>query len=127
MKNKLLTLLPVVTALFVGLALGLFLGRNPAGGAVTVSVPARLQTEPAPTGPAPTARQTEPVSFPVNINTADAQTLSALPGIGEVLAGRIVDYRDRHGSFRAVEEITRVEGIGQGRAEAILDLITVGG
>ena len=46
---------------------------------------------------------------------------------GEVLAQRIVDYRTRHGSFTAPEQLTMVEGIGEGRAEAILDLVTVGG
>ena len=47
MKNKLLTVLPVLTALFAGLTLGLFLGRNPAGGSVTVSIPSQTQTAPA--------------------------------------------------------------------------------
>ena len=97
-------------------------------GTVTLAVPAQMQTAPTAAATAPT--QTVPeetVSFPVNINTADADTLAALPGIGQVLAKRILAYRQQNGSFRVVEEITNVEGIGEKKAEAILDLITVGG
>lgn len=128
MKNKVSVLLAVVTVLFVGFTLGLFVGRNTGSGTVTLAVPAQMQT--APTAAATAAAETVPeetVSFPVNINTADVDTLTALPGIGRVLAERIVAYRRQNGSFRAIEEITNVEGIGEKKAEAILDLITVGG
>lgn len=126
MKIKLSVILPVITALFAGLTLGLFLGRNPAGSSVTVSVPARLAS-----AAAPEETQTEPsaqaASLPVNINTADAAELAALPGIGKVLAQRILDYRRVHGDFSAVEQLTNVEGIGEGKLESILELITIGG
>lgn len=128
MKNKVSVLLAVVTALFVGFTLGLFVGRNSDSGTVTLAVSPQMQT--APTTAATAAAETVPeetVSFPVNINTADADTLTALPGIGRVLAERIVAYRRQNGSFRAIEEITNVEGIGEKKAEAILELITVGG
>ena len=128
MKNKVSVLLAVVTVLFVGFTLGLFVGRNTGSGTVTLAVPAQMQT--APTTAATAAAETVPeetVSFPVNINTADVDTLTALPGIGRVLAERIVAYRRQNGSFRAIEEITKVEGIGEKKAEAILDLIAVGG
>lgn len=126
MKIKLSVILPVITALFAGLTLGLFLGRNPAGSSVTVSVPARQVS-----AAVPAETQTEPsaqaASLPVNINTADAAELAALPGIGEVLAQRILDYRRVHGDFSAVEQLTNVEGIGEGKLESILELITIGG
>lgn len=61
----------------------------------------------------------------ININTASAAALTALPGIGEVLAQRIVDYREANGPFRTVAELTKVKGIGEKKLEAILDLITV--
>lgn len=128
MKNKISVLLTAITVLFVGFTLGLFVGRNSGSGTVTLAVPAQMQTAPTAAATAPT--QTVPeetVSFPVNINTADADTLAALPGIGQVLAERIVAYRRQNGSFRAIEEITNVEGIGEKKAEAILELITVGG
>lgn len=128
MKNKISVLLAAVTVLFVGFTLGLFVGRNSGSGTVTLAIPAQMQTAPtaAATAPAQTVPE-ETVSFPVNINTADADTLAALPGIGQVLAERIVAYRQQNGSFRAIEEITNVEGIGEKKAEAILELITVGG
>ena len=128
MKNKVSVLLAAVTVLFAGFTLGLFVGRNSGSGTVTLAVPVQMQTAPtaAPTTPTQTVPE-ETVSFPVNINTADAETLAALPGIGQVLAKRILAYRQQNGSFRAIEEITNVEGIGEKKAEAILELITVGG
>ena len=88
MKNKLLTVLPVLTALFVGLTLGLYLGRNPAGGSVTVSIPER---QAGTVSQADTRPETDPAdtALPVNINTAGAAELARLPGIGEVLAQRL--------------------------------------
>lgn len=63
----------------------------------------------------------------VNINTADLATLMTLPGIGQTLASRIIDYRNIHGQFDSVAGLLNVEGIGAGKLESILDLITTGG
>ena len=49
----------------------------------------------------------------VSLNSATAQEFEALPGVGPVLAQRIVDYRAAHGSFKAVDELDEVSGIGQ--------------
>ena len=122
MKNKLLTVLLILTALFAGLTLGLYLGRNPAGGSVIVSIPTQTQAVAA-----VPERTLSSAAVPVNINTADIAELAGLPGIGEVLAQRIVDYRTIHGRFTAVEQLTNVEGIGEGKLEAILEQITIGG
>jgi competence protein ComEA len=62
----------------------------------------------------------------ININLAEAWLLEALPGIGESRAQAIIDYRERNGSFRNINEITSVEGIGAATYEQIKDLITVG-
>jgi len=61
----------------------------------------------------------------ININTASAAELETLPGIGPVLAGAIVDHREAHGPFSSIEEITNVQGIGQGVFGEIRELITV--
>ena len=62
----------------------------------------------------------------VNINTADPEELEKLPGIGEVIARRIVDYRTAHGAFRSIEELAEIEDIGPGRLEEIRTLIVTG-
>jgi competence protein ComEA len=61
----------------------------------------------------------------VNINTASATELEALPGIGEVLAATIVAYRDEHGPFASVDQLEDVSGIGPSTLEDIRDLVTV--
>ena len=61
------------------------------------------------------------------LNRADKDDLMALPGIGNVLAQRILEYRLAHGKFSSVEELMNVEGIGQKRLEQMLDLIAIGG
>ena len=61
----------------------------------------------------------------VDINRAEAWLLEALPGIKEVRAQAIIDYRERNGPFRNIREITRVEGIGTGIFKQIKHLITV--
>jgi competence protein ComEA len=61
----------------------------------------------------------------VNINTAEAWLLEALPGIGEVLARRIIDYRDENGPFLRIEDLKMVEGIGASTFDRLKDKITV--
>jgi competence protein ComEA len=61
----------------------------------------------------------------ININRAEPWLLEALPGIGEVLAQRIVDYRSENGPFRIIEDLLKVSGIGSATLENIRDFITV--
>lgn len=61
----------------------------------------------------------------VNINTASASELTALNGVGEKLAERIVKYRDKNGRFEVKEDIMKVPGIGDKKFEAIKDCIEI--
>ena len=61
----------------------------------------------------------------ININTASAQALEQLPGIGKGLAERIVDHRDKYGPFRRPEHLIIVRGISDRRFRALRELITV--
>lgn len=61
----------------------------------------------------------------ININTADLELLITLPGIGDILAQRIIDYRAEYGSFLATEDIMNVSGIKESIYEQVKDLITV--
>lgn len=61
----------------------------------------------------------------ININTADKETLSQLSGVGPVIADRIIEYREKNGAFKSVEEITEVKGIGPGILMKIKEYMVV--
>jgi len=61
----------------------------------------------------------------ININTATAEQLDTLSGIGPAYAGRIIDYRNSHGGFKSIEEIQEVTGIGPKTFEKLKDQITI--
>lgn len=61
----------------------------------------------------------------VNLNTADAEKLTTLPGVGLAKAASIIAYRQEHGSFRSIEELKNVEGIKDRVYEKIKDFISV--
>ncbi|WP_051617051.1 ComEA family DNA-binding protein [Desulfonatronovibrio hydrogenovorans] len=63
-------------------------------------------------------------STQININTADAEQLTSLPGIGPALAERIIDYRQEF-PFTKTEDIMQVPGIGEVRYNEIKDLISI--
>ncbi|AZM57605.1 DNA-binding protein [Streptomyces sp. WAC 01529] len=60
---------------------------------------------------------------PVGLNTATAEQLDELPGVGPVLAQHIIDYRTEHGGFRSVEELREVNGIGDRRYADLQGLV----
>lgn len=61
----------------------------------------------------------------ININTASAEELDTLPGIGPALAQRIIDYRNTNGRFQVPEDLMNVSGIGVKRFEQLKDLVTI--
>ena len=129
MRKPKIPLLLVATIVFAAFILGFFLGRNQRQNGITVSVPVSFLTMPTTEPPEETTptEETQGVTFPISINHAVKEEFMALPGIGEVLAQRIVTYRQEHGSFSSPEELLNVEGIGKKRLEEIIDLITMGG
>jgi comEA protein len=73
-----------------------------------------------------TSNAENPQEGKININTADVDELMTLPGIGQVIAQRIVDFREEYGPFSTVEELLDVSGIGEKKLDAIKDLVYVG-
>jgi len=61
----------------------------------------------------------------ININTANEEMLDKLPGIGAATAKRIIDYRNKNGNFKAIEDIMKIPGIKQNKFTQIKDRITV--
>ena len=126
--KKPVNLLVVLTCVFAAFLGGFHLGRRLNRSPVHIY----QATAPADAAPEPPETETEPepetapaVTGPLNINTATAEQLDTLPGIGPVLAQRIVDYRTANGGFRAAEELLNVSGIGNAKLMEILDEITV--
>jgi competence protein ComEA len=82
-------------------------------------------------GPVDVPAMVVPIVFeepgPLNVNRASAEELTQLPGIGPVLAERIVAFREAHGPFRTVDDLLAVPGIGPKTLAGFRDLITVDG
>lgn len=128
MKKPHSAVLIIITCIFLGFVVGMFFGRN--YNRTPVQIRPAAEKPQVSTAATPSLAPDEPTQTEikiVNINTATLQQLQQLPGIGAVLAQRIIDYRDAHGPFSAVGELTKVDGIGSHRLECILDYITVGG
>jgi competence protein ComEA len=89
-----------------------------------VLVPRIADAPPVPV-PGSTAPSTGTAPQLVNVNTAAAEELETLPGIGEVLAAAIISYREEHGPFTSVDQLVDVSGIGDATLEEIRDLVTV--
>ena len=65
------------------------------------------------------------MSGKININTANASELDKLPGVGEAIAKKIIEYREYNGNFSSIEEIKNVSGIGETKFEKMKDYICV--
>ena len=130
MKKAVYVLLSLF-GLFLALLIGVFIGRSSVSGLIVIPENATNLQQGA------VHYDEEIVDDPVlpsksnsgkiNINTASVSLLQTLPNIGEVLAQRIVDYRNENGNYTAPEDLLLVEGIGEKRLEQIREYITVGG
>lgn len=95
-----------------------------------IYVPKRGEAPPpavAPAGPGagPGAGPSPPAGAPVDLNTATAEQLEALPGVGPATSKAILTYRSSHGRFRSVTELLEVPGIGPAKLEALRPLVRV--
>ena len=96
------------------------------GELVTVGVPAPASGGPAAGGGAPPAGAAAGgADGPIDLNTATLSELDTLPGVGPVLAQRILDWRTEHGRFATVDQLSDVPGIGDARLAQLRDLVRV--
>lgn len=107
MKNSRYILL-LITVAFFAFTLGMFLGRSHYDGSISVLVD-----------------QKSPTSGKIDLNNGTIDELCLLPGISEIMAQRIVDYRQKNGPFRSVEELCNVSGISKDRLKELRNYITV--
>ena len=102
----------VLTGAFLLLTVGMFLQKTPAGSDYSVSVWKDADGETV-------------LPEKININTADEAALQTLPGIGPVLAQRIVAWREANGDYVLAEDLLAVEGIGLTKLDGIRDFIVI--
>lgn len=116
MKNG-KSILLMICALSLALALGIFLGRNMNPG---IALPHNNNAQPL------MANEQEK-DYRLDINAATQVQLMELPGIGEMMAQRIIAYRTENGPFSSTDDLLLVEGIGEKKLLQIEELIKVGG
>lgn len=137
-KNLVKWVIPIAALLVVAFLGGYLLGRGSSPYEISASTQ-RPMTAPVETElplsqessgePAelPEAAQTSEITEMIDLNRATAEDLMTLPGIGEVLAERILEYRDVSGGFVNVEQLLEVSGIGEKTLEELSAFITVEG
>jgi len=85
-----------------------------------------LGTAPAAQEKSTPAAKAKPTAVVVNLNSATASQIATLPGVGEKAAQRIIEYREKNGGFKKIEELMNVKGIGEKSFLKLKPLITVG-
>ncbi|HYT66165.1 MAG TPA: helix-hairpin-helix domain-containing protein [Vicinamibacterales bacterium] len=88
------------------------------------AIPTAAQQK-SPAKPASAAKAAATPGAPVNLNTASQAQLETLPGVGAKAAQRILEYRQKNGNFKKVEDLMNVKGIGEKSFLKLKPLITV--
>lgn len=90
-----------------------------------INVPIRVSTGNATAGASSPGVSGHATSGKININTADAQELDKLPGIGPAIAEKIIQYRETNGSFKESSDLKKIPGIGESKFDKLKDQITI--
>lgn len=117
--KKAAVILLSITAAFLCMIAGVMIGRFTSQSQTTI-VPGRdyiVQTDP----------NVSVATGKLDINTATLKQLTDIPGIGQVIAQRILDYIEENGEFRSLDELLNVKGIGESRLQQLQEYLTVGG
>ncbi len=114
MKKSNLWLILIIAAVGLALMSGIFIGRITSGARIHIEKNEENSEDAVTSGP-------------LDINTATVEDFVQLPGIGESLAQRIIDYREQNGPFKDVEDLLNVSGIGESKLNRIINYIKVGG
>lgn len=104
------SILLLICSLSLCIVLGIFIGRNLRSEYAVLPQNSAIVTDPVP--------ETTTDSR-ININTASKTQLMELPGIGDIIADRIIAYRTAHGPFQSIEDLMNVEGIGEKKMQQI--------
>lgn len=124
-KGKIAALLVIAVFLvFVSFSAGRFFERKNQTAGFYIAASDTAVTGPLPESPSEMPEPSAQAAL-VNINTAGEEELSSLPGLGPVLAGRIIEYREENGFFSSISDIMDVSGIGEAKYLAIRELICV--
>jgi comEA protein len=118
-------MLRIVCSTFALPAVAMLLAAVPAGAAQAKPTQGKTAAQPQ-THAAGTRAATADASRIVNINTASASEFESLPGIGAKMAARIVEYRQKNGPFKKVEELMNVRGLGEKNFLKLKAQLTVG-
>ena len=116
--------IPALALLACGVMLGIFLMQTRTAGTISVQ---RAAPEEAAESTQTVAEEAADATADdrLDLNTATAEELQELPGIGEVIAQRIIDYRELCGRFLDPEQLMEVDGIGRAKYEKLRELVTV--
>lgn len=107
-----------ITLMFACVLLGIFLGRNMTRNYIAISNTTQsTSTE--------STQENQTNDGKIDINTATQQQLMLLPGVGETIAKRIIEYRTENGEFAAVEDLLMVNGIGEKKLDQMKPYIKV--